>query len=104
MNAPKRKKDHYPSAILALISMILGFLFLVLWIFGSAYWLHQFIRIESILFYGYLLFSGIAIVLGLYSLFIQRSIQAWLAVIGGTIFILLLLLVLYLMKDFCVVC
>lgn len=104
MNAPKRKKDHYPSAILALISMICGFLFLLLWVFGSVFWLHQFIRVESFLFYSYLFFSGTAIVLGLYSLFIQRSTQAWWAIIGGTIFILLLLLLLYLMKDFCVIC
>lgn len=90
MKTPHRKKDYYPSAALAFTSIIGAFLclaFSIAQLFVPVGWTQDF------LFYGYFIFSGTAIILGVYSLSIQRSTRARIAVIGGIIFFLLYLLV-----------
>jgi len=91
MKTPHKKKDYYPSAALAFTCIIGAFLCLAFSIaqvlFFPVPWTQDF------LFYGYFVFSGTAIILGVYSLSIQRSTRARVAVIGGIIFFLLYLLV-----------
>lgn len=91
------KRDHYPSAMSALISAILGILCFLVIIFSSTGWFDE-------LIYAYLFFFVLSIALGGYSLFIKPSRLAWTGVIIGVVFVVLLLIVIYMFKDMCVIC
>lgn len=93
----QKKKDHYPTAVLAITSLLCGIASLVLLILVPIEWL-------DFVIYTYLFFAIVAVLLGGYSLLIKRNTRAWVAVIAGLIFIILFLITAYLMSTICIIC
>lgn len=93
----RKQKDHYPSAVLATISLLCGIASVVLLRLMPMDWLGSVI-------YAYLFFAIVAVLLGSYSLLIKRNTRAWIACIAGLILIILFLISAYLMNKICVIC
>ncbi|MBD1425045.1 hypothetical protein [Sphingobacterium arenae] len=93
----QKKKDHYPTAVLAITSLLCGIASIVLLILVPIEWL-------DFVIYTYLFFAIVAVLLGGYSLLIKRNTRAWVAVIAGLIFIILFLITAYLMSTICIIC
>lgn len=93
----QRKKDHYPSSVLAMISVYGGVACIILFRIASTDWL-------DFVVYAYLSFFSLAVLLGSYSLLIKRNARAWTAVVCGLVFLILFAITAYLFSKICIIC
>lgn len=91
--------NERPAAIAALLCSILGVICFLLMLYFS-----NISDTADSLFLLFIAFIFFALLLGTISLFIKRNKMAWTALIIGSSFGILVLVVLILMMDMCVVC